>query len=248
MDVKYTIRKLANRLGFDLVKTDNIVRYPPARRMKLMSSCGIDLIFDVGANIGQFAEEIRKLGYKGRIVSFEPLTSAFRVLEKKSAGDPAWEIVNIALGSEDSKNRINISENSYSSSILDMMPTHLKADPSSQYIDKEEVTVQRLDSVFDRYFHEGDRLYLKIDTQGYEKHVIDGAEHSLDKVMCIQMEVSLVPLYDGELLLVDMIGLMSKKGFFPWALEAEFADPETGQLLQVNTIFVRSGIGDGKKK
>ncbi len=61
--------------------------------------------------------------------------------------------------------------------------------------------------------------------------------------MCIQMEISLVPLYEGELLLVDKIELMSKRGFFPWALESEFADPETGQVLQVNSIFVRPGLG-----
>jgi len=211
--------------------------------MKLMSSCGINLIFDVGANIGQFAEEIRKMGYKGRIVSFEPLTSAYRELGKKAAGDPGWDTVNIALGSEDGQSRINISENSYSSSILDMMPTHQKAEPSSQYIGKEDITIRKMDSIFNQYYHEGDRLYLKVDTQGYEKHVIDGAENSLDKVICIQMELSLVPLYEGELLMVDMIDWMSKKCFFPWALEAEFADPETGQLLQVNSIFVRSGMG-----
>lgn len=238
MNIRYMIKKIVNGIGFDIVRTNNYVKYPPARRMKLISSYGIDLIFDVGANIGQYAQEMRQLGYRGRIVSFEPLTSAYLELVKHASGDPDWETANVALGSEDSKCEINISNNSCSSSILDITPTHLGAMASARYIGKEQITIRKMDSIFNQYFYPGNKLFIKLDTQGYDRHVIEGAENAVNNAVCVQIEMSLVPLFDGELLLADMINLMFNKGFVLWSLEDEFNNPETGQLLQVNGIFL----------
>lgn len=202
----------------------------------------VGLVLDVGANVGQFAKELRVLGYKGRIISFEPLSSAYNILQKESGKDKKWQIVNIGLGDEDHTARINISGNSYSSSLLDMKPAHLAAEPASKYIGTEEITVRKLDNIFDDYCRDGEEVFLKLDTQGYEKHVIEGALTSLDRISCIQLEMSLVPLYETEMLMIEMIGWMKKKGYFLWALETEFAHPETGQLLQVAGIFVRNGV------
>jgi FkbM family methyltransferase len=236
------IKKIANSIGFDIVRTNNYIKYPPARRMKLISSCGIDLIFDVGANIGQYAQQMRHLGYRGRIVSFEPINSAYQELVKHASDDPDWETVNIALGSKDSKCEINISDNSSSSSILDITPTHLRAMASAQYIGKEQITIRKMDSIFNQYFNPGNKLFIKLDTQGYEKHVINGAENAMNKAVGVQIEMSLVPLFEGELLLADMVNLMFYKGFVLWSLEDEFNNPETGQLLQVNGIFLHKNL------
>jgi FkbM family methyltransferase len=237
-----TIKKIVARLGLNIVQTNNFVKYAPARRVRLMSLLDINLLFDVGANIGQYGAEMRELGYKGRIVSFEPLSSAYSNLEKISKHDPSWDILNIGLGDNSCQMDINIAGNSYSSSLLDMKSAHVKAEPQSQYIGKEKITIDTLDAILPNYFNEGDRFFLKLDTQGYEKHVIDGATKSFDKIMCIQMEMSLVPLYETELLMVDMIQWMEEKGFHLWALETEFAHPQTGQLLQVSGTFVRKEL------
>jgi FkbM family methyltransferase len=205
------MKKLVNNIGFDIVRTNNYVKYPPARRMKIISACGIDLIFDVGANIGQYAQQMRRLGYRGRIVSFEPINSAYQELVKHASGDPGWETVNVALGSEDSESEINISDNSYSSSILDITSTHLRAMASAQYIGKQPITIRKMDSIFNQYFHPGNKLFIKLDTQGYEKYVIAGAENAMSKAVCLQVEMSLVPLFQGELLLADMVNLMFNK-------------------------------------
>jgi FkbM family methyltransferase len=230
------------RIGYDVVKTDNFVKYAPARRMKLMSLLDINLLFDVGANIGQYGIQMRELGYKGRMISFEPLSSAFNELEQASKHDPNWIIANKGLGDNDCQMDINISGNSYSSSLLEMKDAHVNAEPNSKYIGKETITINKLDTILSEYFKKDDRFFLKLDTQGFEKHVIEGAQESLDKIMCIQMEMSLVPLYETELLMVDMVKWMEAKGFYLWALESEFAHPGTGQLLQVNGIFVRKGV------
>ena len=80
---------------------------------------------------------------------------------------------------------------------------------------------------------------LKIDTQGYEKNVIDGATKSLGSIKVIQLEMSILPLYENEMLYVDMINYLDKKGFQLFSLENGFSDQHTGQLLQVDGIFVQ---------
>lgn len=238
MVFKKIMKDLLHRYGVD------IVRYPYRseilkRRMQLISSYGINLIFDVGANIGQYAMQMRGIGYKGRIISFEPLTSAYKELLKNSKNDPLWDTVNIALGDDNCKSEINISGDSYSSSILDLLPIYAKVTPTSKYIGKEVILIRKIDSIIDKYYQKGDKLFLKIDTQGYESKVIEGAKNSMDKITGIQLEMSIVPMYNGGLIFKEMIDLLYKKGYILMSLEPGFTNPATGQLIQFDGIFFR---------
>ena len=212
------------------------------RRLQIIQHCKIDTLLDVGANAGQYSATMRELGYNKKIVSFEPLKSAFKGLEKSSSRDTNWFIHNYALGNEDCKSVINIANNSYSSSLLNMLPTHLESAPTSQYVGQQDIEEKKLDSIFDTVAQAGDNIMLKIDTQGYEKNVLDGAENSLQHIKIIQLEMSIVPLYENELLFFDMIRFIESKGFVLYSLETGFSNPVTGQLLQVDGIFVRKGI------
>lgn len=201
----------------------------------------IDTVLDIGANSGQFMQQLRgDLGYTNRIISFEPLSSAFELLKANAERDPNCEVFNIALGDTDERREINIAGNSYSSSLLDMLPSHLKSAPESRYIGREIIEVKRLDSIFDSLCKSTNRVYMKIDTQGYESKVLKGAEKSLMQIDTVQMEMSLVPLYEGELLFNEMCMLMSEKGYSLVAIETGFSDQDSGQLLQVDGIFHRS--------
>lgn len=233
---KKLIKSLVRKTGFDIVKYKYTSDW---RRRLLFTYYNFNLIFDVGANTGQYASQMRKWDYKGRIVSFEPLSSAYNILAEHAKEDPLWETQNIALGNHNGNIEINISENSFSSSILDILPKHVQSFPESHYISKEEVAIRRIDSVLDNYYRPGDKLYLKMDTQGYEKHVIEGAEKVLDTFSGIEMEVSLVPLYEGEMLLAEMISFMSGKGYTLMSLEPGLFNKQTGQLLQVDCRFFR---------
>ncbi|WP_169315739.1 FkbM family methyltransferase [Haliscomenobacter hydrossis] len=207
--------------------------------MKIISTNHIDVVFDVGANIGQYARKMRAYGYNKKIISFEPLHSAFEQLKIVAAKDNNWILNNYALGDEDVKSVINISDNSYSSSILNILPTHLDSAPQSKYIAKEEIEIKKIDTIFDSFCNNGDNVMVKIDTQGYEKNVIDGATASLDKIKVIQLEMSILPLYENEMLYMDMINYLDKQGFQLFSLENGFSDENTGQLLQVDGIFVQ---------
>jgi len=120
--------------------------------VSMLQSFGIDLVLDVGANTGQFASEIRRYGYAGKIVSFEPLSQAHDELLRSSAGDPMWNAYSrCALGDHEGEAEINIAGNSESSSILPMLESHRSAAPSSAYQGKEMVPVKTLDAVAGQY-------------------------------------------------------------------------------------------------
>lgn len=208
-------------------------------RTKLINFHKINLLLDIGANIGYYSHCIRNMGYNGRIISFEPLTDAYTKLKKISSKDSLWESVNMALGDKDTDADINISANSVSSSFLNMLPTHIDSAPNSEYISKETVVVRKLDSIFNDYYRQNDKVFLKIDTQGYEKKILEGAEISLNQISCIQLEMSLVNLYENETLLIPMIQYLESLNFKLMLLEPGWFDPITGKLMQVDGIFFR---------
>lgn len=233
------VRKQLLKAGYELVRY-NIRNNDKLRRMNIIALHDINLVFDVGANIGQYSSIMRQNGYKGRIVSFEPLNSAYNELEIVAKTDPLWETSNIALGNTNSKIKLNISENRGSNSIQEMLPSHIKSAPGSSYIGEEEIIVKTIDSIIGKYYHTNDRLFLKIDTQGYEHNIIKGAKNSLDKIIGFQLELSVIPLYKNELLLPDMIKLLNQMGYTLWSFEPGFMDKTTGQILQYDGIFFKN--------
>lgn len=231
-------------MGRDVVAYDHTT-HPIARRMHLIQTAGVNLVLDIGANVGHFGHELRELGYRGRIVSFEPLKGAFSELENAAHGDSQWATHNYAIGSIDGTLEINVASNLQSSSLLAMLPQHLESAPYSSYQGKEQITVRRLDSIAAEVVTPRDVLYVKSDTQGYESEVIKGGEQTLRRAVGLQMELSLVPLYAGETLLADMIHELDSRGFQLMSLEPAFSDPTTGQLLQVDGIFFRTAAVHG---
>jgi FkbM family methyltransferase len=238
MTIKATLRSFAASHGYEIEHTTVYTSKKP-RYQALFSLLHIDLIIDVGANTGQFASQCRTYGYHGEIISFEPSSSAHAALLQSAASDPRWTVADrMALGAATGEAEINIAANSVSSSILPMLNSHLSAAPNSAYLQKEKVPLRRLDDVLAPTFP-GRSIFLKLDVQGYEPQVLTGATQLLSQTAAIQLEMSLLPLYDGEILMPQMTADMRAKGFHLWDLEPSFRDDNTGQLLQVDGIFTR---------
>jgi len=207
--------------------------------MELFRRFGIDLIFDIGANTGQYAQKMRRLGYEGEIVSFEPLPDAFEELTRVASNDPRWDAVNMAVGNKDGEIDLNVSKNSYSSSIMEMLPKHLESAPDSIYTGSIEVPICKTSSVVYTYSREGQHLLLKTDTQGYERQVYEGCRDTFDKITGFQMELSLVPLYRGETLMQEMVDLLRNDGFKLMLMEPGHQDYRTSEILQVEALFFK---------
>jgi FkbM family methyltransferase len=239
MVLKDAAKRFARVLGLELRRFHPSSSYAAQLRSILLTH-GVNLIFDVGANVGQYGRELRwHVGYNGRIVSFEPLRVAHNALIRTAAGDSLWEVAEpTAIGAKRGSISLNVSANSVSSSVLPMLTSHINAVPESRYTGTELVQVVPLDVVAPKYFREGTVAFLKIDTQGYESQVLQGAVEILSRVVGVQLELSLVPLYGGQKLMPEMIESMKSAGFELSAIAPTFTDPHTGRTLQVDAIFL----------
>jgi FkbM family methyltransferase len=179
------------------------------------------------------------MGFPGRIVSFEPLESAYRKLAANARGNPRWKIVNVALGAADGEGLLHVAGNLQSSSLREMLPDHVRAAPESAYIAQQPVALYRLDSIVDFYCRADERCFLKLDVQGGERDVLEGACKSLARCVGIQLEMSMSPLYRGESLFDELLTLMADKGYCPMSITNGFVDPRSQRLLQVDGIFYR---------
>ena len=205
---------------------------------------GIDLVFDIGANTGQYAGYLRGAGYGGRIVSFEPLSEAHAELAGNAAADPAWTVApRMALGAEAGEAEINISNEPDMSSLLPMTETTRRISPSSHIVGTERVPVSTLDAVFGDHAGAADRAFVKIDTQGYERPILDGATASLPRIVGLQLEMSLVALYEGEADWLSLIDHLGGHGFTPYLIIPGYFSRHAGRMLQIDGVFFREEMG-----
>jgi FkbM family methyltransferase len=232
------------RLGLRQVGID-MTRYPSSDPLfnvvRLLEHFGIDCVIDVGANTGGYASTIRNLGYTGRIVSLEPLSGPFEELAARAAKDPAWEAIRVAAGDADREITINIAGNAgASSSVLAMLDAHADAAPGSRYVGTEIVQQRRLDGLLPELgIGPAHAAFLKLDVQGYESAVLDGAiELFAGKAITgLQMELSLVPLYAGAITYKQGLDRAERLGMSLMGLLPGFSDPRSGQLLQTDAVF-----------
>jgi len=195
---KVLVRQTLRRLGYDLHRFLP-VSSPDAQLAQVLRRFGIGLVIDIGANTGQHSTGLRQIGYSGRIVSFEPLADAWATLNIVAAGDPGWTVApRGAIGEREGEIVINIAGNSASSSVLDMLDSHRGAASDSAYVGKESVPSSQLYTVAVTLLAGTPRLYVKIETQGYEAQVLAGGTATIAAAAAVQVELSLTPLYAGQ--------------------------------------------------
>ena len=243
--LKNLIKKIAKPAGYQIIRIDpKYVQYPLNATPEgvfdeWLKKYNVSTLLDVGANTGYWAREVRESGFTGRILSFEPQSKAYQQLQQMAHGDNNWEVFHYALGEEDNNAQINISENSVSSSFLEICEDHIKAQSDSRYVKKEMIELKKIDTIFNQLNLSEEIIFMKIDTQGFEKKVLSGAKESLKKVVGIQIEMSFRELYKGETLFVHMVDYMITLGFKLVHLKDGFRDKNTGELLQVDGIFYK---------
>ncbi len=157
----------------------------------LLGDLGINCVLDVGANRGQFATELRAIGYTGHIISFEPVEREFVEASRRLAGDPKWKGYQIALGSEEMESKINVTQRSDLSSLLRLRD-------SGTVLHRQDVSVRRLDGILPALVEQipSARIFLKMDTQGFDVEVFRGASGCIKSVLGLQSELSITPIYE----------------------------------------------------
>ncbi len=239
MSVLHFARRMANVVGIDVTRLrDN---HPGYRRVQLLNHHKVTHVWDVGANDGGYARESRRFGYRGRIVSFEPLHDPYQLLKEQAGKDPLWTALPYALGAERAEARINVAGNrGASSSLLPMLDRHRTAAPTATYVGSQTVQMHRLDAVWKEFASPADQMFLKVDVQGFERQALAGAAGILGMCAGLQLELSFVPLYEGAMSYRDGFEFAASQGFTVMALEPGFTDRRTGQMLQADAVFFRT--------
>lgn len=228
------VRRLVRSAGLDVEPKRPVL-------IDLLRAHGVDVVLDVGANVGQYARRLRAWGYRGRIVSFEPLPAACQALRRAAARDPRWQVRGHALGDADANATLHVSQASVFSSILPGRPELFAAFHTARQSGTQEIAVRRLDSIFEELPRAEGAVFLKVDTQGYERQVIAGAAHSLRSIAGVQLEISLTPLYEGEGMLVEMLRMMEEHGYALELIKPVVFEPTSHRLLQIDCSFFRPG-------
>lgn len=207
------------------------------QRQRLWDHYGIRRLVDVGANTGQYASAARRDGFVGEVISIEPLAGAYCRLEAAAAGDPRWTTIRSAVGAASGTVTMRVSEDSVFSSVLPATGDALAASATAQTVGEEVVPLAPLDALVPV----GEvATVVKIDVQGFEREVLDGAVETIGRAVLVEMEMSPRPVYAGQMLMAEALARMSDAGFVLALTENLLPEP-SGASLQFNGVFRRVG-------
>lgn len=207
--IKQAVKPIAfsnmHRYGLELTRTMSLASFLSFNR--------VDLVVDVGANEGQFARKLRWQGYDGPILSFEPISSVFETLSGHVAKDRLWDARRLAIGAEQGEAEINVALASDLSSMKPVSQFGLGWDARVETVKVEKVKVARLDDELRGV--PGRRLFLKIDTQGFEREVMQGAPETLERCVGLMLELPVEHIYDDMWSFGQALNHLDALGFVP---------------------------------
>jgi len=239
--IRRSMASVLVRVGVEVIPVASL-RHPLERRRRLLEDLHVDLVIDVGANAGQYGSELRRIGYRGQVLSFEPLLEPFKLLSRRAHADPHWHAIQSAIGPSPGRADLNVAANGGASfSFLPMLQEVVLNAPEATYIGTESVVIRRLDEASGEAIRRANATLLKADVQGYELEVLDSATGILPSVVGLQLEISLVPLYEGAPSFIAVLERTRDLGFALVGLEPGFAATD-GRLLQVDGLFERTGL------
>jgi FkbM family methyltransferase len=234
--VRERIQALARKAGFE------ISRIPPRHLDRLrgqrLDRLDVDVVIDIGANEGQYAKRLREIGgYRGRIVSFEPGAAAFARLESACWADSRWECERLALMERDGEMTLRVAASDDLSSFRASSDLGRAVLPTVETHVDERVPTARLDSIYDGLVGSS-KAFVKIDVQGAENSVLSGAKESLAKVLGLQIELPLVPLYKGQASAGELISQLENLGFWMVGVEPLWFDEALGLNVEFDALFL----------
>ena len=241
------LRELADRrLAVRLALSGRVHQYPEIQALRrFLSTFAVDCLFDVGANRGQYATMVRRdAGYRGLILSFEPNPDVFAELQKHAASDGHWHVFNMALSDFDGTASFNIRAADQFSS--------LKKPSGAQdaiFAERNKVTktvdmqCRRLDGLLPELTaqHGFARPFLKMDTQGHDLSVCEGAGDALGVMLGVQTELGVRPIYEGGAGYRAMIDWLEARSFVPSAFFANNKG-HFPLLVEMDGIFVNRAL------
>jgi len=234
-DIRKTLRSTLRLLGLEVSR---VARSDYQRRRgRLLQIWRIEHVLDVGANLGQYVRQLRANGYSGRVTSFEPQPEAFDRLYRSWHKDQNWEGRQVAVGASAGEAILKVTRDSVSSSLLNPSQFYSKIVPAADVARTITVPVIPIAPILDSLSLKSPRIHLKVDVQGFEQSVIDGAGASLQNCAALEIELALAPLYDGATLLSELLPRLLRQGFYIVGVNEGFVDPTSLRTLDIDVLM-----------
>ncbi len=241
-----TLLLMEKNIDDEVTVTKKLYDYLRRLRLKtILEKYQINIVLDIGANKGQFAAELRTIGYEGKIISFEPILTVYEVLKERASNDPDWNVQNLALGRQNGEQKIWVSDASTFSSFLKSNSWCEQQFGNRAVGSREEtVIVRRLDEVLNETVDNLDkaRMYLKMDTQGYDLEVFIGLGSMSERVFALQSEVSVIPIYQDMTSYRSSISFFEKAGFEIAGMYPVSTESSLLRIIEFDCFMVNSGI------
>lgn len=237
--IKQSINKYLGKIGYQIRKSESIDRDIKCGKYNWLISRNINSVLDIGANIGNFSLFIKKILPHSSIYAFEPLKECYLQLIDNTRNLDNVKCYNFALGEDISSSTIYHSQFAPSSSILPMDDMHKQAFPHSKESSIEKIEINTLNNFFQTN-EITTPILMKIDVQGYEKQVLQGAQNVLSLIDIIIVETSFVELYKDQALFDEIYSLMSQNSFKYFGNFDQIKDPNSGLVLQADAIFIKN--------
>lgn len=221
-----------------LLNMARIEAFRSATFSNFMNTRNIDLVVDVGANLGQFAKKVRSVGYKGPILSIEPVNRVYEALAKAKVAQP-WERCRTALGNSTGTVTINIPDNHTLASINPINAEGFKLLGLGSTVSQTEIVpLTTLDLLLEE--DPATSIFLKVDTQGYEREVLDGASSVLKRTIGVLLELPIEHIYENVWSMNEALTYMDRIGFIPAQFRVvNTMATDTASGIEVDCIFRR---------
>lgn len=236
---QYLFPIISNALGELLTKKHSITNWD--NRLLGLTEYPIQTIFDIGANNGQSTKKLHKLFPKANIYAFEPVDTAFSKLKRFAEGSSKIKAYHLAVGDENTTVKFN--KHPYftlSSSMLKTTDSCVESYPILAYQEVVEVSQVTLDYITPA-LNIKEEILIKIDVQGYEYKVLEGALSFLDSVLACIVEVSMMPVYENQANFDMIYQLLVSKGFCFVGIVDQAKMP-SGVVEYFDAVFINKNL------
>ena len=203
----------------------------------------VDCVFDVGANAGQYATMLRRqVGYRGPIISYEPVPEIAARLRSAAVSDHSWAVEELALDATTGQVGLNMFASDEFSSL------HPLSDLARQQFHEHVRLVRRIEvrtgTLADELAKYQPKLsfkrpFLKMDTQGHDLNVAAGAGARLRDFVGLQSELAIRRLYEGAPSYEEALQYYRDRGFELSALVPNNLG-HFPRLLEIDCIMFRA--------
>jgi FkbM family methyltransferase len=243
MNFKILLKKLFALLGIQIV-------FMPHRGVDLnqdikfyLPNVSIDLIFDVGANIGQSVETYKAWFPKAKVHCFEPTKNTFEQLKANTKGGNNIQCHNLALGASNRTGDIVLNKDL---SVMNVLAPESEAIGNIDVgTDRQEISVETLDS-FCHSNNIAEISYLKIDTEGSDLEVLKGANRMLTKkkISIIEVETGMNPDNTYHVPFECVKSYLESAGYFLFGIYEQVYEWQLNQpqLRRANSVFIAKQV------